>query len=295
MGYELKTGEKLARGIRRIEKRQVGRIIKEIGEARPDRQGRAVHAARKDLKKARAALRLIQEKLDPKDYRKEHRKLRAVGQALAQRRDAEVLLKTVDKLRADCHDRRTGEILFKLRQVLLERYKEVFQRPPAAPKVETKLKSARRQIKGWQLGGLKWRDLSCGNQRTYKQGWKAFQEAERTPAPENLHEWRKRVKDMWYQLRVLQPARPKALKRRAHEMKQLSEYLGDSHDLMMFKEAVKTARFAKPQTELLDELADSQREKLEKAAFELGHRLYAEKPAAFGRRIKKYGKKWSTR
>lgn len=217
-----------------------------------------------------------------------------MGQALARRRDVEVLLKTVDKLRAGHHDRRSSEILARLRRILLERNMELFHRPPITRKAEAKLESARGQIKSWHLGGLKWSDLSCGNQRAYKQGRKAFHEAERTRAPENLHEWRKRVKDMWYQLRVLQPARPKAIKKRAREMKQLSEYLGDDHDLTMFKQAVKTAKFAKPQTKLLDELADSQREKLEQAAFELGHRLYAEKPAAFGRRIKHYGKKWNS-
>jgi CHAD domain-containing protein len=294
MSYALKPGEKLAHGIRRIEKRQVGRIIDELGKPRPERQRSTVHEARKDLKKARAALRLIREYLDAKDYRKENRNLRKVGRALARRRDAEVLLKTVDKLRADRHNRRTKEILTKLRQVLLERNKKFFRQPPITPKVKAKLKSARGQIKSWHLGSLKWPDLSCGNQRTYQQGRKAFHEAERARTPENLHEWRKRVKDMWYQLRVLQPARSKAIKRRAREMKQLSKYLGDDHDLTMFKQAVKTAKFAKPQTKLLDELADSQREKLEQAAFELGHRLYAEKPAAFGRLIKHYGKKWNS-
>ncbi len=292
MSNGLKTGENLAHGIRRIEKRQIGRIMERLGESHPDRQGKAVHEARKDLKKARAALRLIREKLDAKDYQKENRNLRKVGQALARRRDAEVLLKTVDKLHAGCHDGQTGEILARLRRVLLERNEEFFHRPPMAPKVKAKLKSARGQIKRWHLGGLKWSDLSCGNQRTYKEGRKALHEAEQTRAPENLHEWRKRVKDMWYQLRVLQPAQPKAIKRRAREMKQLSEYLGDDHDLTMFKEAVKTAKFSKTQRKLLDELADSQREKLEQAAFELGRRLYAEKPATFGRRIKHYGKKW---
>jgi CHAD domain-containing protein len=295
MSTGLKTGENLAHGIRRIEKKQIGRIIEQLGESRPDRQGKAVHEARKDLKKARAALRLIRVKLDAQDYRKENRNLRKVGQALARRRDAEVLLKTVDKLRAGCHDRITREILAELRPVLLEQNKELFQRPPIARKAKAKLKSARKQIKSWHLDGLKWSDLSCGNQRTYKQGRKAFHKAERTRAPENLHEWRKRVKDMWYQLRVLQSARPRVIKKCAHKMKRLSEYLGDDHDLTMLKEAVKNAKFAKPQTRLLDELADSKREALEKAAFELGHRLYAEKPSAFGHRIKQYGKKWNGR
>ncbi len=295
MGYALKNKEKLSQGMRRIETRQVGCIMEQLKEWRPERNGSNVHQARKDLKKARAALRLIREKLDAADYRKANRNFREVGLALSPWRDTEVLLKTVVKMRKNCPDRRANEVLATLHEILQKQHEEIFRHPPQVGQIQAELRAARRYIKGWRLSGLKWSDLSCGSQRIYKQGRKAFYEAERTRTPENLHTWRKRVKDLWYQMCILQPSRPAAMARRARKLKKLSAYLGDDHDLVMLKQAAGTAKLEKGQIELLDELVDSRRGKLEQAAFELGQRLYSRKPASFARRVKRYGKKWCAR
>lgn len=37
-------------------------------------------------------------------------------------------------------------------------------------------------------------------------------QAQAKPSVENLHEWRKRVKDLWYQVRLLTPLWPGMLK-----------------------------------------------------------------------------------
>ena len=52
----------------------------------------AVHGARKDLKKARALLRLARPGMPAKDYRKENRRLRDLGRELSGGRDADVML-----------------------------------------------------------------------------------------------------------------------------------------------------------------------------------------------------------
>ena len=61
---------------------------------------RRVHAARKALKQARAALRLLRPCLDAAVYRRENLALRDAGRALAPLRDARVLLDAADRLRA---------------------------------------------------------------------------------------------------------------------------------------------------------------------------------------------------
>ena len=49
--------------------------------------------------------------------------------------------------------------------------------------------------------------------------------------PENFHAWRKRVKDVWYQLRILQPLNRTVLEEMAHDAEILGELLGSEHDL----------------------------------------------------------------
>ena len=45
------------------------------------------------------------------------------------------------------------------------------------------------------------------------------------------HDWRKRAKDVWYQLRLLQDTWPDVMKAMAGQASQLSDLLGDDHDL----------------------------------------------------------------
>jgi hypothetical protein len=106
--------------------------------------------------------------------------------------------------------------------------------------------------------------------------------------PENFHAWRKRVKDIWYQLRILQPLNRVVLEEIAHDADVLGELLGREHDLDFL-----LARLEKESGDetLADELAQLQRligkrcRRLRRDALELGRRFYAEPPKAFAKRI----------
>src|SRR5579872_2358802 len=120
MSYKLRPDEKLSHGIRRIARRQVCSILKALREKRPECQGEAVHQARKGVKKARALLRLARCGLGDKTYRKENRSFRRVGHGLSQRRDAGVLLATLDKLRRHHHGKLVDGLFSKLETFLLK-------------------------------------------------------------------------------------------------------------------------------------------------------------------------------
>ena len=47
--------------------------------------------------------------------------------------------------------------------------------------------------------------LADGLPTTYRRGRKAYEQARSEPGAESLHEWRKRSKDLWYELRLLGP------------------------------------------------------------------------------------------
>ena len=116
----------------------------------------------------------------------------------------------------------------------------------------------------------------------------------RTRRSRRLHDWRKRVKDLWYhQPRLLRDLWSPVLSRRRppRTKKRLSEDLGDDHDLAMLAARVTAtggAGSAEGGDDDVLELVAHRRHDLQEGARRLGARLYAEKPAAFRRRLARY-------
>ena len=114
----------------------------------------------------------------------------------------------------------------------------------------------------------------------------------------NLHELRKRVKDLWYQLRLIRDVDKHMLGNLADQAHDLSDHLGDDHDLALLREEAQRRReaFASPshQRHLLEEI-DQRRGELQFAAISLGERIYAEKPKRFTKRLKKRWEAWRER
>ena len=96
------------------------------------------------------------------------------------------------------------------------------------------------------------------------------------------------MKDVWYQLRILQPLNRTVLEEMAHDAEVLGELLGSEHDLDFLR-----ARLEKESGDeaLADELAQLQKliskrcKRLRRDALELGRRFYAEPSKAFAKRI----------
>jgi hypothetical protein len=78
------------------------------------------------------------------------------------------------------------------------------------------------------------------------------------------------------------------------QLKTLSQYLGDDHDLVMLWQFVRRrcARWHAAEMGLLKELIELRRRELQAEAFRLGSQFYEEKPAAFCRRLGNYWRAW---
>src|SRR5204863_158467 len=75
--------------------------------------------------------------------------------------------------------------------------------PELAPVVAAELSAARSRIGEWRLKASGWDAIGPGLGRTYRQGRQAFRGVRTGSEVEHLHEWRKRAKDLWYELRLL--------------------------------------------------------------------------------------------
>ena len=295
LAYRLKSEEEVGEGLLRIAHGRLDHAVGELrGESDSD-QVEAVHEARKDIKKLRALLRLTRDQLGGEVYRRENGELRDVARALGELRDADVVTETLDKLTADCPDLVSAAAAGRLRRALDA---ERTTPPPGGPTRDSameaaagRLETVRDRVEDWPLAGDGWELLAEGMRRSYRRGRRRMRDARREPTDESLHEWRKRVKDHWYQLRLIRCAWPPVLEVAGEEAHRLSELLGDDHDL-----GVLATRFADVaggpasagDRARLDVAIERRRSQLREFAFAGGARLYAEGPNAFERRMARY-------
>jgi CHAD domain-containing protein len=268
--FRLKQGEALPDGIRRIARGRIDHAL----EALEDAGEEGVHEARKDMKKLRALLRLV----GGEPFRAERACFRDVARELAGVRDADVMLATLADL-----EERYGADVGQVRQgVEAHRLRTAGGgREQAARAATAMLLEARGRVDGWPIEGDGFQALAGGLERTYRRGRRDWRGATKDPSTENLHEWRKRVKEYWYHCSILEETWKPVMRALADEAHELSDRLGDDHDL-----AVLLDFGAEP----LEPLITRRRRELQEEAFAYGSRLYADKPKAWVRRIEKWSR-----
>ena len=280
--YPLNEDEPLPQGIRAVARGRIDHAIDELRGKTDSTPEEAVHEARKDMKKLRALLRLARGELGKETFSRENACFRDAARELAGTRDSDVMLETLGALELP------PGVGFDLRKAIeVERRQNgAGERVGAARDAVAILKEARKRVDDWPLQRNSFDALAGGVDRAYRRGRRALKSARREPSVEALHEWRKRVKDLWYHhtlLRALWPPVMAAIGDEAHE---LSDRLGDDHDLAVLASWVSENAQAGPD---LFEAVERRRAKLQAEAFALGARVYAEKPRAFVGRL---GRLW---
>jgi CHAD domain-containing protein len=272
--FRLKQGEPVPEGIARMARGRIDHAI----DALTDASEEGVHDARKDMKKLRALLRLVRGEIGDKVYRRESACFRDAARELSGVRDADVMLATLADL-----EERYGADTGAIRQELeAHRIRTAGGGRKQAAKVATAmLKEARGRVADWPLERDGFEALEAGLRRTYRRGRRDWRAAESDPSTENLHEWRKRAKDLWYHCLILQESWKPVMRALADEAHELSDRLGDDHDL-----AVLVEWGAEP----LEPLIATRRRELQEEAFAYGPRLYSDKPKAFVRRIEHWSR-----
>ena len=248
-----------------------------------------IHDARKQLKKARAALRLLRGSIGEIAYRRENAALRDAARPLGAARDSRVLVAALD----DLGQRK----LDKFRRIL--RHEHAQSRGgltrTAIAKQRTALRAVIKRSERWRMRGDDWAVIGNGLTRSYRRGRKNFATAKEARDTECLHDWRKQVKYLWHQLQVLVPVRPGKIGALADRYHELAEALGDDHDLAVLRLKIESHAQAFERTRDLDDLLrrlDRRRGQLQDRAFALGSRLFADKPRVFAQPLGKYWRAW---
>jgi CHAD domain-containing protein len=295
MGYRFKESESVPDGIKRISLEQIDRALDRLS-LRTRNKDRAVHEARVCFKKIRAVLRLIYGELGPDVFKLENKEYRDAGRRLSKTRDSTVVAGTLEELVQHFNQQLARSdiksLLKRLRRSKVEQYGK---RKQILPQVAEALSSARQRVETWPIHNDGFKALRPGLQRVYKRGRADLEMARVEPSTENLHEWRKQVKYLWYQVCVLNPMWPKAMDVLAEELNKLADYLSEDHDLaMLSRTAIEQAALLGDagEVENLILVIDHRRIQLQTKAQSLGGRIYAETPKAFVNRMESYWDAW---
>jgi CHAD domain-containing protein len=300
--YRIRHDEKAAPAIRRIATGRLDDALEQLGERLDEDVAGAIHEARKDLKKARAVLRLARHRIGDDVYLRENTRLRDAARALAGSRDAEAKVGTIEALEERFGDELPGGMTALKRDLETER--DALATAGADPGSDLRtaarqasegIRTARESIDSWSFSKTGWKLVGPGIERGYRRGRNRFRDVRRDPTPENIHEWRKRVKDLWYELRLLRDSWPAVLGEMADEAHELSDLLGDHHDLTVLAEDLRRRdEFADDGDETVGMMSviEGRQEELLEAAVPVGERLYAESPKAFENRMHAYWRAW---
>lgn len=309
LSLQLGQSEPLGVGVKRVTMEQLEHAAS--GFLGPDTPfGMAVHESRKSLKRVRAMLRLVRGELSENVYDFEDNSLRDTGRLVSEIRSAQGVLDaamSIQELYGDLLAEGTfGGLIQRLgrRRDLTEL--NALEDPHLVGRVVRSLERAYHRYGSWptepaarEVYGHGIRDsyaaLSPGLGRTYTTGRHSMVRAYRRSAPEDFHQWRKRVKDMRHQMEFLSPVWPEVVVGTAMTLERLGNILGEDNDLAELVSLLGHRSDLCPnprERSLFRALAFQRRAELQVAAEILGRRVYAEKPKAMTSR---FGEYWEAR
>jgi CHAD domain-containing protein len=294
MSYRLTMTQTPGDELRRCAAEQLAEARDGLAAATGADRAEAVHEARKSLKKTRSLLRLARPVIGPKRFKAVNAALRETGRTLSGTRDADVLIEVVD----DLGERYVGQVpaaaFDSLRAAVTEAVRAPASGQDPIPAAIQQLNAVYDDIPNWPVDRATWDTVVDGLARSYARGRAGMGAVDEDPTVELRHDWRKRVKDLWYQERLVADAWEPVLTAYAEEAHVLSELLGDDHDLAVLHDAITSGRVqAGPEADAILELVERRRDELLRDGLVLGRRIYAESPKAFAKRTKAYITVWA--
>jgi len=293
MTYRIALGERIAQAARRVAREEIDGALQDLARPDPDE---AVHEVRKHFKRLRALLRLLRGDLGKRAASERNAWYREAARTLSDSRDSKIVIEGVRAL----IEGRQGEVrtaLDRLTAALEARHAEHRARltgpDGVLPALAAPLRAMRDDVDRWPLSRHGFAALAPGLRRTYRRGARRLAAALAEPTSENLHAWRKRVKDLWYHVSLLEEAWPEALDPLVLALEALSDRLGIDHDYAVLDALLhaEPALCPDPLDRARVETAiDEQRARLQGEAWPLGGRIWAEDADAFTARI---GGRWS--
>lgn len=200
-----------------------------------------IHRIRVDIKRLRAWLRMIRDHSAAHDWKTTDRSLGAIAKALSSRRDAQVMVETLKwlskKSRKDNEKHAIEEICARIQFDLVHHPVDWNTVKPA---LADELSGLRQQAILLKSDKIIIEGLKRTYKRSFKYGNKAFSGDGST---EDLHELRKWVKYLYYQVGYIQAEYPEQYVNERKYLDKLGNRLGRIHDLHLLEERLDELSF----------------------------------------------------
>jgi CHAD domain-containing protein len=245
-----------------------------------------VHALRKSLKSARAAVRLLRPGLSGTDYRRANLACRDVGHYLSPLRDAHVLLRALDRFAAgDGAGLRAIADTRRLLESERDQHHAELDTPAIRGRCASLLESGCDPVLAPAVRALDPDVLHKGLHRQYRRARRAFEIAQREGDGEHLHEWRKQTKYLRNGADLLTDAGARGLKRLSKHAERIADQLGEEHDLAVLERSLRARGGDIDAPELIARLAQRRRS-LQARALRRGEKVFAQRPQEFSAAVK---------
>ena len=288
MPFEFNPGRPLSDEVPHLMSLQIGRIEAHLRSSGP--ADKRIHDVRKRIKETRALLRLVRRPLGSR-FDQENEWYRNAGRDLSAARDAIALTESADKLRKHSNDRATRKALRHVSNALQHSKADEAEVAKRIGDLLDRLDDARDRLSGWPKLADHFETIGDGLQRNFRDGSRALDTVEDDPTPETFHELRKRVKDHWYHAQLLRRVWPDFMERYAEVIEDLSDALGDHHDLIVLRQTLTDDPLSYGDDASLRaafSAIEKRRQQLEKKSVGIAGHVFAEKPARLRARVESW-------
>ena len=243
----------------------------------------SVHEYRKSVRRVRAVVSLLRPALGKKTARGFSRELRRAFAETGALRDADVLLASL-RLVPPGNDPERAEIESALERESREDGDEARRALGKGSEILQPLPAALRVVLPETFS---MEDLDRGLTRSVRRVRATLERAIETRADADFHEWRKRVKELRYQVEMLASSGSPALRRREKKLSALAEDLGETTDLILLEAALQ-ARIARGEIPDAPALTAAIHSAVAERSRELllrGREMFAPPPGDFAREV----------
>jgi CHAD domain-containing protein len=262
------------------------RAARRIAASSEENPEQAVHEYRKSIRRARSVLALLRPSLGRTATRGMTEELKRAFRDTGLLRDRDVLVATLSGLAGD------DPVLFVEAAEFAARLSEGPDRPTPAKTLRGAapiLKLLPAALEVTLPRDYSTPDLERGLTRSFRRTRQSLTRAVETRADADFHEWRKRVKDLRYQVELLASSGSRLLKRREKALGELARELGGVTDLSVLCRELEALSLPAPAPEgqgvrLLERGRELVRQRAD-ALLSRGTELFAEAPRDFALRV----------